>query len=685
MIKTRLATTILLIALSSNQPSDLVAQQASDTDVSEDVESQDATPSDGPVFRADVNFVSVDVIVTDQDGNPVTDLTEEDFEVFENDTSQEIQQFSLVRLNGQIKPGSEPIRDIRDARDQELVARREDVRLFVIFLDDYHTRPINALKVKEPLINFVQLQLGPADLVAIMYPLTPVDDVRFTRDHGAIAKAIERFEGRKYQYDPRNRYEQEYSHYPTESVEEIRNQVVSTALRGLSIKLGSLREGRKSVIFVSEGFSSVLPQEMRNTNAQAPNPILTRPDGPFEDTTNFFRRTDILGHLRDIYSDANWNNTAIYSLDPRGLAVSEFYINETATATQDRDALQWSQDSLRILSSETSARSIVGQNNLARGLRQLVRDSSAYYLIGYSSSLPSDGKFHEIKVRLKRKGLQVRARRGYLAATPEDLERSNTPTIIIPEPVQQAIASLGNLQASNRYIESWVGASLAEDGQTQVAYNWEPTSAIRPGGRQDEATRITLTAVGKDGAVLFRGDVPGSQDLNTRRNKASSQEVVSNQVRFNAPPGPLQLRIAIEGSFGETLDRSVQEFIVPDFVSGTVSISTPRVYRARTIPEMRALTADASATPTAKREFLRTERILIRFDVYRSTGVTAELLNRVGEKIVDVPVVPSLVGGTHQVDFGLASIPPGDYLIAIIVHDSEEKITRELVPLKVGS
>ena len=184
---------------------------------------------------------------------------------------------------------------------------------------------------------------------------------------------------------------------------------------------------------------------------------------------------------------------------------------------------------------------------------------------------------------------------------------------------------------------------------------------------------------------MFRGDVPGSQDLNTRRNKASSQDVVSNQVRFNAPPGPLQLRIAIEGSFGETLDRSVQEFIVPDFVSGTVSISTPRVYRARTIPEMRALTADASATPTAKREFLRTERILIRFDVYRSTGVTAELLNRVGEKIVDVPVVPSLVGGTHQVDFGLASIPPGDYLIAIIVHDSEEKITRELVPLKVGN
>ncbi len=684
MIKTYLTTTILLIALSSNQPSDLVAQQVSGADISEVVQSQETTSSDDPVFRADVNFVRVDVIVTDQDGSSVNDLTEEDFEIFENDTSQEIEQFSLVRLNGQIKLGSEPIRDIRDARDQELIAMREDVRLFVIFFDDYHTRPINALKVKDSLINFVQLQLGPADLVAIMYPLTPVDDVLFTRDHGAIVKAIEVFEGRKYQYDPRNRYEQEYSHYPTEIVEEIRNQVVASALRGLSIKLGSLREGRKSVVFVSEGFSSVLPQEMRNTNAQAPNPILTRPDGPFEVATNFFQRTEILGHLRDIYSDANWNNTAIYSLDPRGLAISEFHINETVTATQDRDALQWSQDSLRILSSETSARSIVGQNNLVGGLRQLVRDSSAYYLIGYSSSLPSDGKFHEIKVRLKRKGLEIRARRGYLAATPEDLERSKTPKVIIPKPVQQAIASLGNSQASNRYIESWIGASLGEDGQTRVAYSWESVRAIRSNVRQDKATRIILTAVDKDGEVLFRGGVPENQNPNTGRNKTSSQEVVSSEARFNAPPGPLQLRIAIEDSFGEIIDRRVLEFIVPDFILEPISISTPRVYRARTIPEMRALAVNTSATPTAKREFLRTERILIRFDVYGSTDVTAALLNRVGEKIISVPVIPSLVGGTHQVDFGLASIPPGDYLIAIIVHAFEGKTTRELVPLTVG-
>jgi hypothetical protein len=73
--------------------------------------------------------------------------------------------------------------------------------------------------------------------------------------------------------------------------------------------------------------------------------------------------------------------------------------------------------SLRTLAENTDGLAIVDSNDLAKGLRRVVDDLSSYYLLGYYSNGPLDGKFHSINVRVKRTGVQVRARRGYLAAT----------------------------------------------------------------------------------------------------------------------------------------------------------------------------------------------------------------------------------------------------------------------------
>ncbi len=51
------------------------------------------------VFRAGVNFVRVDVIATDKQGNPVTDLTQDDFEIIEDNTKQSIETFRLVKID----------------------------------------------------------------------------------------------------------------------------------------------------------------------------------------------------------------------------------------------------------------------------------------------------------------------------------------------------------------------------------------------------------------------------------------------------------------------------------------------------------------------------------------------------------------------------------------------------------
>ena len=116
------------------------------------------------------------------------------------------------------------------------------------------------------------------------------------------------------------------------------------------------------------------------------------------------------------------------------------------------------------------------------------------------------------------------------------------------------------------------------------------------------------------------------------------------------------------------IDSTTQSITVPDFAKTQVSFGTPRVFRARTAREMLLVRNNLDATPTATREFSRGERLLIRFDAYAAGGarpeVTAKLLNRTGASMADVPV-QAAEGKPFQIDFPLASLAPGEYLIQI--------------------
>lgn len=630
-----------------------------------------ADPQQPPTFRAGVNFVRVDIIVSDRKGEPVADLTDKDFQIFEDDKPQKIEQFKLIRSDGRQRPGDEPLREIRTVYDQELEAARDDVRLFAIFFDDYHTRDISALTVKAPLTKFIQ-SLGPKDLVAVMYPLTPLDAVMFTRNQAQMIRAVDGFQGYKYRYEPRNQFEEQYAHYPTEEVERIRNQVVMTALRALATRLGSLRDGRKAIIYVGEGLGVMLPASMRNQNAMMPLPQTGRPDGPFEETFSFFSYGELMNQMRDVYDAANRNNAAVYTLDPRGLTTNEFHMDDVGVSPEaDRRILQQSQDVLRSLADETDGRAIVGRNDLARGMQQIVRDMSAYYLIGYNSAAaPADGKFHEIKVRLsdrvKSRGLQVRARKGYIAPTAEDVKRMTAPPKpAVPQPVQNALASIVQPAAvAGRVVRSWVGMSRGEGGKTRVTFVWEPVAAM-PGLKREPAGRVSLLVANETGDVVYRGKVAPT-------------------ASFDAPPGKLEIRMSVEGEAGGVLDNEQRNMTVPDFSAPASLMSTARVFRARTPRDAQALAKDAAAVPMVAREFSRTERVIIRFDAYGDAAATAALLNPAGKKMADVPVMPAAAGGTHQVDMPLASLAAGEYIIEITAKGAAGE-TKELVAFKVGA
>jgi VWFA-related protein len=652
------------------------------------VQGAPAQPEQTPIFRSDINFVRVDVIVNDKQGNPVADLKQEDFEVTEDGKPQAIQTFKLVKVNEDAGVGSDPPREVRNAIEEQAEAARDDVRLFAIFLDDYHVRLENSMRARELIAQFVENQLQPADMAGIMYPLFSINDVLLTRNRRNVATAIRGFQGRKYDYTPRNQFEENYVHYvSTIEAERIRNDVTLTALKGLIIRLGGLREGRKAIILVTEGFTNVLPAQVNDMiatcnggpcmNQPRPRPDPISPNSPAQqrlESQEFFLQTDLLGDIRRVTELANRYNTAIYTIDPRGLAPFEFDLSTAGGAavslTKDQQMLNSTIDTLRILAENTDGRAIVNTNDLATGMRQIVRDQSAYYLLGYTSTLNQpDGKFHKINVRVKRPGVQVRARPGYLAMTAAEVERAVAPKKVGPPPaITEALGTLAVTAQQRRSLtRTWVGMSPgSKPGWTKISFVWSPTPAT-PGVRRETASKVSLLAGGANSDLYFRrkGIDPG-------------------RVEFEVPPGEVDLEIATEDATGEVLDRETRKLNVPSLGLG-LTISTPQVFRGRTLPEWQKLALDEAAVPVIEREFRRTDRLLVRIGAQSAAGtpvITARMLNREGGEMSTLPVQAAGFGGFSHIDVPLAGLPAGEFLIEVIAKDGTEQ-TSSYVAIRV--
>jgi VWFA-related protein len=359
-------------------------------------------PPQTPTFRAGTNLVQVDVIVADRSDRPLLELTAADFEVDDDGAPVPIAAFRFLHTSSE--QTADPIR--RDA-DEEREAKRDDVRLFAIFLDDYHVSWASQHNAIEPLVQFVQ-GLPPVDLVAVYNPIVPARDVRFSRDRAETIRIIRAFEGRQGIYVP-PKYPAEEEHLrQLPMIERLRAQVTYTALEGLAIHLGGLKEGRKSLIVVSERLSMDLAD------------------------------------LDELVHTANRNNVSLYPLDPRGLLVGAD--RPIALVPSMRGGMSTSTtDLFRVLADETSGRAIVGRNDLDRALAQVSVDTSAYYLLGYVSPHPNDGKFHAVTVRVKRPRVTVRARKGYWAWTQAEAEAAFPPPPAAVEPaVQQALNGLAD-------------------------------------------------------------------------------------------------------------------------------------------------------------------------------------------------------------------------------------------------
>jgi Ca-activated chloride channel family protein len=549
-----------------------------------------------------VHTVRVDAIAVDARGMVISNLTPQEFE---------------LRENGRVLPidGAEFL--------------DKSPRVIAIYLDEYHiTAGASADRARQALTEFVDREIGPRDVVAVMKPLDSLYSIRLTDGPEDARRIIAGLEGRKGDYAPRTAYERSSMTGSTDRIEIERTQIAISALNALAERMGSLNNLRKTLLVVTEGFDS--PARRRGQ--------------------------EYLATIDSAIRAANRANVAIYPIDPRPSA-------DTQNVT------------LLSLADQTNGQMVMDRSGVAEpasAIRAALADAAGYYMLTYRSKHKEDGMFHPVEVRVKRARVQLRARSGYWAPSASDrlgaelLARASEPPVIRLDPPRR-ISPL---------IQPWFGLSLGKDGKTRVTFVWEPSSAV-PGdrARRTMAARLELTALGAGDAVVFQGSVlptgPG-------RVEAAGSEPL--RAVFDVGPGPLRLRMKIQDASRQDVDSDVREIMVRE-LRGGVAIGTPEFFRARNAREFRVLDGSPEAVPVSSRQFSRTERLLVRFPAYAPGGqqlsVSARLLNRMGQEMRTLEVRGAADDG-HELDITLAGLPTGEYQLELAATGAAGQVTERL-------
>ncbi|HET9831951.1 MAG TPA: VWA domain-containing protein, partial [Vicinamibacterales bacterium] len=337
-----------------------------------------------------------------------------------------------------LKPADFELRE--DGAPQPLVGAPlvHNARLVGIYLDEYFVSVANTATVKNTLHRFVD-QLSPDDRAVVLRPLDSLLTIKLTQDRAALHAAIEAFQGRRGDYTPRTAFERSYVLTDRARADEQRAQSTWSTLNALTLHLANLFAGRSSVLLVSE---------------QA-DPVFRR------------RGFEGLPTSTSVTRVANRSNVAIYVFDPRD-AVSR-------AANPDEGP-----NLLRVLADDTDGALFNGPESVDAGLRGLMADAASYYLLSYRSTRNRDGVFHAVDVIVKRPGLKVRARKGYWAPTPDEIQRANMLAHANdpPPPIK-----LQPARHVSQLIRPWFGTSRGENGKTRVTFVWEPAGIV-PGDRR---------------------------------------------------------------------------------------------------------------------------------------------------------------------------------------------------------
>lgn len=671
-----------------------------------------------PAFRGGAVLVTVDAY-PQRDGRTVEGLTATDFEIFEDGTPQKVENFEFVRIEPSLS-ASERRDPNTQAESLELAADPHN-RVFVVFLDALHVGAAGSHNIRRPLVDTLNRIVAPNDLFGVMTQNIQPRHLVLGRRLLSVEEQLTRFwpwgERHRITFDPTDPGEvflkgcfevrpvgggfvdwkvldDGVERYLYEIlIDRRREDRTLTTLEDLVTHLSSLREARTVLMLISDGWLLYQPDTaLANESARWTQPVpgLTITSsgrlGVVDKLDASGDRTGCNGELmrlakmdngrrmRDFLVRSNRGNISVYPVTSAGIGVFDEPISARAQPANinvvDRQFTRMTKriDGLRTLAENTDGLAIVDTNDLSAGMKRIIDDVSAYYLLGYySTNTRHDGRYRRIAVRVKPPGLSTKARRGYfaLAETPSRTSSKVPPpraaTTAATSAVEGAFASLSRLRPSTQVFIHGV----AVEKELQLAVELAAAQIADEKWAQGADVEVIVTSAAGDPAGKGQGrlELPG-------------RGVLVRVPLDTAGPGSVWRVTAKVSAGSNVLDDRTEVRVVRGRLTGE-----PLLFRGTPA-------ATSPLRPVADFQFRRTERIHVEWPTLAAVDRReARLLGRNGRPLpVPVNVTERDVMGRPGIaaDLNLAPLSAGDYVIELTVGNGTETEVK-VVAIRVVS
>jgi VWFA-related protein len=389
--------------------------------------------------------------------------------------------------------------------------------------------------------------------------------------------------------------------------------------------------------------------------------------------------------LRRITDAALRSGVVIYTIDARGLvgggpdASTKDGLDTTGKFTRlTMSEITALQEGLNALANDTGGRAWRNSNDLGPGIGRALEETSAYYLLAWRPEGPAQTRdgFRRIEVKIKdRPDLTVRVRSGFFAKDPADIKTSETTgNLSIDDQLLAAIRaayprqgmplalSLGYLDKANEgiMVAASVQVDLSEQPGAEKTTGESDLNVI--GAVVDEAGNILSSL--KQKVTIPAGDA------------VTNGSIVLTLQFPKVAPGLRQVRIAAHDSKSGRLGSMWQWIDIPNLSSAGLTLSSIFLTDGST---------PGSQKPIIKPDGRFTQSAKLRFQTYvynaASAGSKPNLvlqleLRRDGQTVIQTPPSPVTTEGVSDLtripvvgEFPLASFPPGQYELSLLVTD----------------